>query len=127
MEKRIEKWESLRLEAQKFMPQEYCKICVPKYTDIYEYVIAENPTHLPSSTHFYKDSNNNHILDDEEKNSTITTNSAAYNHVNPGANSFYAWRTDDLQRFWAVVAQNPGQLALFETQEVYVSTKQNFS
>lgn len=27
MEKRIEKWESLRLEAQQFMPQEYCETC----------------------------------------------------------------------------------------------------
>ncbi len=27
MEKRIEKWESLRLEAQSFAPQEYCDSC----------------------------------------------------------------------------------------------------
>lgn len=32
MEKRIEKWESLRLEAQQFVPQEYCEICEDEVT-----------------------------------------------------------------------------------------------
>lgn len=36
MEKRIEKWESLRLEAQEFNPQEYCVICDDK-----EYTVGD--------------------------------------------------------------------------------------
>lgn len=35
MEKRIEKWESLRLDVQKFNPQEYCVDC----SDVEEYYI----------------------------------------------------------------------------------------
>lgn len=43
MERKTEKWESLKLEAQKFNPQEYCVVCEDMYiitpvTDVNEHI-----------------------------------------------------------------------------------------
>ena len=126
MEKRMEKWESLRLEAQKFIPQEYCEICIPKYKDIYETLIGE-PTNVDPSTHFYPDLNGNHILDPEERNEHATTNHNPWKHVQSGASAFMCWEQSTLEAYWAVIAQNDGQYAISKVETVKVKTEKLFS
>ncbi len=67
MEKRIEKWESLRLEAQEFTPQEYVASCESTENITLNVVLTEC-----SKGYIYCPGSTNHILDQYAHSSNIT-------------------------------------------------------
>ena len=108
--------------VERFIADNFCVVCIPKYEDVYNGVIGDpQPAH--PSTHFHKDQNGNHILDDIEKNESFsTTNAAAFDHTIPGRPAFLCWKVETLEPYWAVEAQNEHQLALYEYNSVSITT-----
>ena len=86
MEKRIEKWESLRLEAQEFLAQEFVAAC-EYYMDGIDPISGTNIT---SSTKFWLDSGTQGVIDgtDFEHSSTNQTDGAGWG---PSESLVKAW------------------------------------
>ena len=78
MEKRIEKWESLRLEAQKFAPQEFvaaCELIIDKYYEI-------DPNGLVQGVHVKYDANQDHLYTvDDSHEGTETSKTTHATHM----------------------------------------------
>ena len=115
---RKEKWESLRLEAQKFAPHEYCKICQDQQVTV-------SRTWVTASSTIWEDSNQDHLINGDDFVAAAghgTDNSGHATSITASSEGFrYVWWVNDTNASEVMAAVAAGLSA----QEIWNAFKRD--